>query len=84
MTSIEASKKLAAERAVDTHVKDGNVVGIGSGSTVVYAVHRLAQRVREENLKVHCIPTRFYYSLTQLFLLHLSLSKWTLQGPCKK
>lgn len=59
MTSIEASKKLAAERAVDNHVKDGNVVGIGSGSTVVYAVHRLAQRVREENLKVHCIPTSF-------------------------
>ena len=59
MTSIEASKKLAAERAVDNHVKDGNVVGIGSGSTVVYAVHRLAQRVREESLKVHCIPTRF-------------------------
>jgi len=59
MSSIEASKKLAAERAVDEHVKDGDVVGVGSGSTIVYAVARLAQRAKQENLKVHCIPTSF-------------------------
>jgi len=44
---------------VDDHVKDGQVVGIGSGSTVVYAVERIAQRVKEENLKLVCIPTSF-------------------------
>jgi len=35
------------------------VVGIGSGSTVVYAVERIAERVRNENLKLKCIPTSF-------------------------
>lgn len=35
------------------------VIGIGSGSTVVYAVERLVQRVREEKLNVVCIPTSF-------------------------
>lgn len=34
-------------------------MGIGSGSTVVYAVERLAQRVRDEKLDVICIPTSF-------------------------
>lgn len=52
-------KKQAAFRAVDEHVKDCQVVGIGSGSTVVYAVERIAQRVRDEGLNLVCIPTSF-------------------------
>ena len=59
MSSIEKSKQLAAEKAVDEHVKDGHVVGVGSGSTIVYAVKRLAQRVQDEGLDIHCIPTSF-------------------------
>lgn len=35
------------------------VVGIGSGSTVVFAVQRLAERVRAEGLELVCIPTSF-------------------------
>lgn len=57
--SLEAAKKLAAYRAVDEHVTNNSILGIGSGSTVVYAVERLAERVRDENLKVICIPTSF-------------------------
>lgn len=57
--STEAGKKAAAYTAVDNHVKDNQVIGIGSGSTIVYAVERLAQRVREENLTVKCVPTSF-------------------------
>jgi ribose 5-phosphate isomerase A len=34
-------------------------LGIGSGSTVVYAVERLAQRVKQEGLHVVCVPTSF-------------------------
>ena len=64
MSGIEASKKLAAETAVNNHVKDGDVVGIGSGSTIVYAVDRLADRVRQEGLKVKCIPTSFQVRTT--------------------
>ena len=56
---IEKAKRLAGIKAVDNHVKDGDVVGVGSGSTIVYAVTRLAERVKEENLKIQCVPTSF-------------------------
>ncbi|XP_066976508.1 ribose-5-phosphate isomerase [Macrobrachium rosenbergii] len=59
MSAVESAKKAAAFKAVDNHIKDGDKVGIGSGSTVVYAVERLAQRVSEEGLQVTCVPTSF-------------------------
>ncbi|XP_053684247.1 ribose-5-phosphate isomerase [Sabethes cyaneus] len=57
--SLEEAKKIAAFKAVDEYIKDNTVVGIGSGSTVVYAVQRLAERVRREKLTLVCIPTSF-------------------------
>lgn len=39
------------------------VVGVGSGSTVVYAVERLVQRVKDEGLKIKCIPTSYQSQL---------------------
>ena len=59
LSPIEASKKLAAFKSIDNHVRDGDVVGIGSGSTIVYAVERLSERVKSEGIKVRCIPTSF-------------------------
>jgi len=56
---IEEAKKKAAYAAVDEYIKDGMIVGVGSGSTVVYVVERLAARVRSENLNILCIPTSF-------------------------
>ncbi|XP_006038553.1 ribose-5-phosphate isomerase [Alligator sinensis] len=49
----------AARVAVDGHVQNNQVLGIGSGSTIVHAVHRLAERVQQENLNVICVPTSF-------------------------
>lgn len=49
----------AARQAVDEFVRDGFVVGVGSGSTVVYAAERLGELVREQNLSLKCIPTSF-------------------------
>ncbi|XP_053679123.1 ribose-5-phosphate isomerase [Anopheles nili] len=57
--SLEDAKRCAAYKAVDEYVKDNSVIGVGSGSTVVYAVHRLAERVKKENLKLVCVPTSF-------------------------
>lgn len=45
--------------AVDQWVKSNTAIGVGSGSTVVFAVERLAQRVKTEGLRVVCIPTSF-------------------------
>nr|XP_014100356.1 ribose-5-phosphate isomerase [Bactrocera oleae] len=57
--SLNAAKRIAAHRAIDEWVKTNTVVGIGSGSTVIYAVERLAERVHKEGLKVTCVPTSF-------------------------
>ncbi|WP_457558039.1 ribose 5-phosphate isomerase A [Candidatus Harpocratesius sp.] len=59
LSSIEEAKKKAGYAAVDEFVQDHMILGIGSGSTVVYAVERLVQRVKKENLQVICIPTSF-------------------------
>ncbi|XP_043935997.1 ribose-5-phosphate isomerase [Protopterus annectens] len=71
--AAEQAKQLAGYAAVNNHVKDNQVLGIGSGSTIVYAVQRLAERVKQENLNVICIPTSF--QARQLILQHgLTLS----------
>ncbi|XP_002154823.3 ribose-5-phosphate isomerase [Hydra vulgaris] len=58
--SMEAAKKAAAYEAVNKYVtKETKYLGVGSGSTIVYAVERLAQRVKEEDLNIKCIPTSF-------------------------
>jgi ribose 5-phosphate isomerase A len=50
------SKKSAGEKAAE-YVKDGMVVGLGTGSTVEYTIKKIAARIREENLKITGIPT---------------------------
>ncbi|CAB4000110.1 ribose-5-phosphate isomerase [Paramuricea clavata] len=56
---MEAAKKAAGCTAIDRHVKNNQIIGIGSGSTIVPAVQRLAERVKQENLEVKCVPTSF-------------------------
>lgn len=68
MRPLESAKKIAAYKAVDEYVKNNSVIGIGSGSTVIYAIHRLAERMKEENLNVVCVPTSF--QARQLILNH--------------
>jgi len=53
--NLDAEKKLAA-RASLNFIKDGDVVGLGSGSTATYAIQFLAERVRA-GLKIRGIPT---------------------------
>lgn len=57
--SLEGAKKLAAYRAVDDFVSRDMVLGVGSGSTIVYAVERLKEVVATKKLNVICIPTSF-------------------------
>ncbi len=66
LSPIELAKKKAGYAAVDEFIKEGMVVGIGSGSTVVYAVERLVERVKKEGIHVVCIPTSF--QATQLIV----------------
>ena len=45
---IEIGKRTAAEKAVMENVKKNMVLGIGSGSTVVYAVKKIAELNKEK------------------------------------
>lgn len=56
MSWREEAKKLAALSAID-FVNDGDIIGLGSGSTASYAVSELGRRVMEEKLNVLGIPT---------------------------
>lgn len=62
LTAVQKAKLRASYMAVDDHIQDGQVVGVGSGSTVVFMVQRLAERVSKEGIKVHCVPTSFQVS----------------------
>ncbi|MCK9313166.1 MAG: ribose-5-phosphate isomerase RpiA [Methanocorpusculum sp.] len=53
---IAEAKKDAGYRAADM-VKDGMVVGLGTGSTVFFAMERLGERIKSENLKIYGVPT---------------------------
>ncbi|MGB9756736.1 MAG: ribose 5-phosphate isomerase A [Candidatus Bathyarchaeales archaeon] len=55
---IEQAKKNAASEAVK-HVKDGFVVGLGSGSTTAYAIKEIGNRIKREKLRVLGVPTSY-------------------------
>jgi ribose 5-phosphate isomerase A len=59
----EEAKREAALEAVK-HVKDGFIVGLGSGSTAAYALEALGERIKRERLSVLGVPTSY-----QAFLL---------------
>lgn len=56
---IELGKKNAAFKAVEDNVKKNMILGIGSGSTVVYAVNKIMEINQNNNLNLKCIPTSF-------------------------
>jgi ribose 5-phosphate isomerase A len=49
-------KQNAALAAVG-HVKDGFIVGLGSGSTAAFAIQALGERIKKEKLRIMGIPT---------------------------
>jgi len=50
-----AGKKAAACACVNENcMQDGLVIGIGSGSTIVYAVERLGEIARQNKFKFTC------------------------------
>jgi ribose 5-phosphate isomerase A len=71
----EAEKKKAASKAVEL-VKNGFIVGLGSGSTAAYAIESLGKRIKRERLSVLAVPTSY-----QAFLLaaHYGIPVTTLE-----
>lgn len=56
LTPADRAKYAAARRAVDL-IEDGMKLGLGTGSTAAWMVRALAERVKEENLRLTCVPT---------------------------
>lgn len=56
LSPVDRAKFAAARRAVDL-VEDGMKLGLGTGSTAAWMIRCLAERVRDEGLRVTCVPT---------------------------
>jgi ribose 5-phosphate isomerase A len=54
----EELKKLAGEKAVD-HIEDGMIIGLGTGSTIEYALRKIGKLCRE-GLDIKGIPTSIH------------------------
>ncbi|SCL76063.1 Ribose-5-phosphate isomerase A [Methanoculleus chikugoensis] len=52
------SKRNAGHRAAE-EVADGMVVGLGTGSTVFFAMERLGERIAEDGLSIAGVPTSY-------------------------
>ncbi|MHA1681835.1 MAG: ribose-5-phosphate isomerase RpiA [Promethearchaeota archaeon] len=62
--SVNEAKRKAGYAAVDNHVKSGMKVGIGSGSTIVFSVERMAEKITNGELSdIIAVCTSFQSSL---------------------
>ena len=69
--SAEITNRAAKERVatdIAAKVKEGDVLGAGSGSTVYLALFAIARRIRKENLYVEVIPASMEISTACLQL----------------
>ncbi|RFZ81457.1 ribose 5-phosphate isomerase A [Mucilaginibacter terrenus] len=61
ITNVTGKQKVASQIAA--MVKDGDVLGVGSGSTVYLALLAIAERIRTEKLNILAIPTSLEISM---------------------
>lgn len=64
---IEEAKRKAALEAVK-HVKNQDVIGLGSGTTIAYAIEAIGEKIKTENFNVKGIPSS--YQAFQLAIKH--------------
>ena len=63
-TISHLEEKQAIAEKIAKLAKDGDVIGIGSGSTSLLATQAIAKRIKEENLHITGIPTSIEIELT--------------------
>jgi len=56
MSDVNVAKRAVAFAAADL-VQDGMKIGLGSGSTFLFVIERLAERMRSQGLKVTGVPS---------------------------
>lgn len=50
-------EKVRLAKRMALRVKDGDIIGFGSGSTSYVTVEEIAKRIQEENLRIKAVPT---------------------------
>lgn len=84
ITNLEKKQQVAMQIAA--MMKDGDVIGVGSGSTVYVAVRAMAERLKKENLNIQIIPASLELSMAcvQLGIPQTNLwdkkPDWTFDG----
>lgn len=84
ITNRKAKEVVARE--ISGKAKDGDVIGVGSGSTVYLALLALAEKIKKENLRVTVIPASMESAAvcTQLDIPQTTLwdrkPDWTMDG----
>ncbi len=73
------AKDVAAQEAVKL-VKDGMIVGLGSGSTAAYAIKRIGERMHQEGLKICGVPTS---SVTNQLAAELGIPLVDIRDPSR-
>ena len=58
LSPIEQSKQKAGMAAAQ-HVKDGYIVGLGSGTTAAYAIEALGERQKQEKIHILGVPSSY-------------------------
>ncbi len=51
-------KKMSAEAALE-QIKDGMIIGMGSGSTVIHLINLVVQRIKNEGMDIMAVPTSY-------------------------
>lgn len=49
-------KKIVGEKAAE-YIKDGMTVGLGTGSTVAYTIHKISERIKTEGIRIEGVST---------------------------
>lgn len=63
-TISNRQQKLIIANRIAAKVSDGDIIGVGSGSTVYLALQSIARRIEREHLHIYAIPTSHEIKLT--------------------
>lgn len=78
-------KEKVAKKIADK-IKDGDVIGFGSGSTAYLAIYAIAEKMKQENITITAIPTSYevellcHYSQIQTTTLLDKKPDWSFDG----
>lgn len=61
ISNLEEKERIA--KKIAQKVKDGDVIGVGSGSTSFVATKEIAKKMKEENINITAIPTSYEIKL---------------------